>query len=1627
MKTITKTTAQLKALQFKAQALAQTLNKEVIVVTKGKQHVNVKPGNAYELSVKDGDVLNKDFDIIAKKVGDDLEVLFPNDVTVVFDGYFEICASDLSCLVSLPAEGGVYYVVEGNFVTLADGSQIVHFYGDESALTSITSSQSALFAQSFNEVYLADGFSLSGIGGGLAAVGLAGGGASASASAVANTITGGIVLGPVIASNGLTVNAFKADGTTAIDSSAVNANGSFTISLGSYTGVVILKVVDADADADYVDEATGAQVDLNTTLLAVVDASGGLITVAITPLTTLAAQQAGLTTSGDIPSGTTLDASIVNTANTGVATAFGLTDIINDIPQPVIGLDGSANSSDAYGKVLAALSGMDKSTGGVGETISALKDALTGAGENLALNGVAKQTISDGAQQAEADNNNIESLSTSIAKLIDGNGDSLSAGATIVTKLGFQDTGSSSNDNIIARDNDLGGVRINVADAPANWEYSLDGGSKWTAGSGTYFVYSTTVNTKSTINEADIKVREIGNTVEYSLDVDSDPTKTTLTVDGISPSGLTISSSSSSVKTNGYFQVSGVSSGSLSNTWEYSLEDGAEGTWKTGSGDRVYLDAGQSYAVGSIKVRETSVAGNTTNESDYGTNSIVFDTGSITLSLANDTGADATDGKTNDGTINVNVSSGAAWQYRIGNSGIWSEEQTGKSFDLVDAVTSTSASFTVISSDIQIKLASDATDSNVVSLPYPSSIEVSTSAPSSTLTVTLVDDTSVDNDFITSNKQVSVVSTGSKWEYSTDGGAHWKAGIGGSFDLVDNRVYVANQIQVRETNVFGNTNIAKISSQVKIDTIAPTIVISTDDNALNAGDTATITFTLSEVATDFIKDDITVAGGTLSALTESSTNNKVYTATFTPTANSTTAGAISVASNKFTDAAGNANKDGSDTNNSVALTIDTVVPDAATIDTVSIDDIINAAEKIAGFNLTGTGEAGLTVTVTGFETANKTAVVKADGTWSIAIVKADLGTAKNDLSATQTDVAGNTSAATTKTITIDTTAPDAPAINTVSADDLINASEKDAGFNLTGTGEAKATITVTGFETANKTAVVKADGTWSIAIVKADLGTAKNDLSATQTDVAGNTSAATTKTITIDTTAPDAPAINTVSADDLIDASEKDAGFNLTGTGEAKATITVTGFETANKTAVVKADGTWSIAIVKADLGTAKNDLSATQTDVAGTKSSATTKTITIDTTAPDAPAINTVSADDLINASEKDAGFNLTGTGEAGLTVTVGDWINCYSGFETANKTTVVKADGTWSIAIVKVDLGTAKNDLSATQTDVAGNTSAATTKTITIDTTAPDAPAINTVSADDLINASEKDAGFNLTGTGEAKATITVTGFETANKTAVVKADGTWSIAIVKADLGTAKNDLSATQTDVAGNTSAATTKTITIDTTAPDAPAINTVSADDLIDTSEKDAGFNLTGTGKAGSTITVTGFETANKTAVVKADGTWSIAIVKADLGTAKNDLSATQTDVAGNTSATTTKTITIDTTADDAMTKIATYADDNTKAAPSVADYLAAGVTGVDAANLNAVNAGVDAVASDDVDTVAEIQAIAAAGNTTADAAMTKIATYADNTNTPNDALAPSVADYLLVLVHRLVYLYYLHK
>ena len=107
------------------------------------------------------------------------------------------------------------------------------------------------------------------------------------------------------------------------------------------------------------------------------------------------------------------------------------------------------------------------------------------------------------------------------------------------------------------------------------------------------------------------------------------------------------------------------------------------------------------------------------------------------------------------------------------------------------------------------------------------------------------------------------------------------------------------------------------------DTTPPTIAITSNKTALKAGDTALITFNLSELATDFLLSDIAVTGGTLSNFAGYGT---AYSATFTPNSNSTLQGSVSVGNFKFSDAAGNPNEDGAEANNRLTLTIDTIAP-----------------------------------------------------------------------------------------------------------------------------------------------------------------------------------------------------------------------------------------------------------------------------------------------------------------------------------------------------------------------------------------------------------------------------------------------------------------------------------------------------------------------------------------------------------------------------------------------------------------------------------------------------------------------------------------------------------------------------
>ncbi|MEB3265106.1 MAG: Ig-like domain-containing protein, partial [Cyanobacteriota bacterium] len=128
----------------------------------------------------------------------------------------------------------------------------------------------------------------------------------------------------------------------------------------------------------------------------------------------------------------------------------------------------------------------------------------------------------------------------------------------------------------------------------------------------------------------------------------------------------------------------------------------------------------------------------------------------------------------------------------------------------------------------------------------------------------------------------------------------------------------------------GNVSPASTNS-FSLDVTPPTIAITSNRTSLIAGQTATITFTLSEASSDFTVADVSVSGGTLSGFAGSGTT---YTATFTPTNNSTTDGVVSVASGAFNDGFANPNADGGDANNTVTMTVDTRV--SATITSAQV-------------------------------------------------------------------------------------------------------------------------------------------------------------------------------------------------------------------------------------------------------------------------------------------------------------------------------------------------------------------------------------------------------------------------------------------------------------------------------------------------------------------------------------------------------------------------------------------------------------------------------------------------------------------------------------------------------------------
>ncbi|MCX6423287.1 MAG: Ig-like domain-containing protein, partial [Actinobacteria bacterium] len=173
---------------------------------------------------------------------------------------------------------------------------------------------------------------------------------------------------------------------------------------------------------------------------------------------------------------------------------------------------------------------------------------------------------------------------------------------------------------------------------------------------------------------------------------------------------------------------------------------------------------------------------------------------------------------------------------------------------------------------------------------------------------------------------------------SGDSSVAFDLGLSGAAAL-QATIAASGNLTVRLYDAVGNVSAASAARSLTVDYIVPTVTVTSTRTAFTLGQTATVTFTLSEDSANFISGDVTVVNGSLTSFSGSGSS---YTATFTPATGNALVGSISVASGALTDAAGNSNS----ASNTVGLTIDTVAPTVSSFTSTTADGSYRLGQSI---------------------------------------------------------------------------------------------------------------------------------------------------------------------------------------------------------------------------------------------------------------------------------------------------------------------------------------------------------------------------------------------------------------------------------------------------------------------------------------------------------------------------------------------------------------------------------------------------------------------------------------------------------------------------------------------------------
>ncbi len=635
------------------------------------------------------------------------------------------------------------------------------------------------------------------------------------------------------------------------------------------------------------------------------------------------------------------------------------------------------------------------------------------------------------------------------------------------------------------------------------------------------------------------------------------------------------------------------------------------------------------------------------------------------------------------------------------------------------------------------------------------------------------------------------------------------------------------------TDAAGNISPASTAFDLTVDTAPPAVPLITQASGTTIAGTADAN---STIAIDTNGD-----GAADATVTADGSGNWIYTST-TRLADGTTVRVTA------SDAAGNTSGPATETVDAVPPAVPTIAPTNGTLLQGTAE-----ANSIVNIDTNGDGAADATVTADG------------SGNWTYTpTTPLPDGTV---VSVTATDAAGNTSAPATETV--DAAAPALPTIDPTNGTVLQGTAEADSTVNIdtNGDGTADATVTADG------------SGNWTYTpTTPLPDGTV---VTVTATDAAGNTSAPATETV--DAAAPSAPSIDTVVDDaDPVSApltsgdSTNDATPTIAGTAEANSTVQIFNGTTLLGTVTADGTGNWTFTPTT-PLTDGSYSLTATATDAAGNTGPASVAfDFTLDTAPPAQPSVNDSN------------GTTLTGTAEANSTVNIDT-----NGDGTPEATVVADGSGNWTYTpTTPLPDGTV---VSVTAVDAAGNVS--TPDTVTIDSTPPAAPTIDSVTDDTgtvsgplALGGSTNDTTPTLAGTAETNSTVQIFNGTTLLGTVTADGTGNWTFTPTT-PLTDGNYSLTAVATDTAGNAGPASTAfDFTVDTAPPAVPLITQAS------------GTTIAGTADANSSIAIDTNGDGTADATVMADGSGNWTYTPTTPLPDRTVVSVTASDAAGNTSA-----------------------------------------------------------------------------------------------------------------------------